>query len=229
MALYFGDTTTYVSALLKGRNLGASARPLAPVEVHLHVYEYMDGGQRLACRPEFTDFSMYLGHLVDLRDLRHMIPEILFHTFYNDLDTRRFWEEKLIDYAADVGLIAFNAGVQELELTVEIHIRNLARRLLEVEQEMVELAINASDEEIGRGDFGGTPASEASIRELEVVKYDGVGGEFEDNGCSICLEEFELEMEVTRMPCKHVFHGGCLTQWLEKSHLCPLCRQEIPI
>ncbi|URE09264.1 hypothetical protein MUK42_34316 [Musa troglodytarum] len=35
-------------------------------------------------------------------------------------------------------------------------------------------------------------------------------------------------MEVTRMPCKHAFHGGCLSRWLESSHVCPLCRHAIP-
>ncbi|KAG1367976.1 E3 ubiquitin-protein ligase Praja-2-like [Cocos nucifera] len=221
---YFGPTTAYFSASFKGINLIPSARPLAPVHLHLHVYEFRDGGERLACPLEFTDFSMNLGQLVDPQDLNSMIREILSHTSYNDIDTRRFWEEKIADYATNAGLIAFNFGVQELELTIDIRIRNMAPLELDVEQEIVELVRSISDQEIGAGGFGGVPAPEASINELEVVKYNGVGGEFEESGCLICLEDFEFEMEVTRMPCKHIFHGSCLTRWLENSHLCPLCR-----
>ncbi|XP_073116226.1 E3 ubiquitin-protein ligase MPSR1-like [Elaeis guineensis] len=103
----------------------------------------------------------------------------------------------------------------------------MARRLLKEEQEMVEVVRYISEEGIGAGDFGGVPASDTPIKELEVVKYDGVVGEFQENECSICLEEFEFEMEVIQLPCKHIFHGGCLTQWLENSHLCPLCRYEL--
>ncbi|KAG1367980.1 E3 ubiquitin-protein ligase Praja-2-like [Cocos nucifera] len=227
-AFYFGDTCTFVSASLKGRDLVASAMLLAPVHLHLRVYEFSNGGRRLACEPEFTDFSLHLRHLVDPRDLNSVIPEILSHTRYDDPDTRRFWEEKLTRCAANAGVMAFYAGVQEVELTVVIHIHNMARRLLEREREMVEMVRQISEEEIGARDFGGVP--EASIKKLEVVKYNGVGGtEFEESGCLICLEDFEFEMEVTRMPCKHIFHGGCLTRWLENSHLCPLCRYEMPI
>ena len=229
VAFNFGDTTTYVSASLKGRNSVASAMLLAPVNLHLHVYEFSDGGESLACPPEFSDFSLNLGHLVDPQVLNPTIHEILSHTCYDDANTQRFWEEKITNYAANAGLIAVKFGVQELELTIDIRIRNMARLMLDVEHEMVEQVTNISDQEIGGGDFGGVPASEASIKELEVVKYNGVGGEYEENRCSICLEEFEFEMEVRRMPCKHVFHGGCLVRWLEKSHLCPLCRHEMPI
>ncbi|XP_038988078.1 E3 ubiquitin-protein ligase RING1-like [Phoenix dactylifera] len=197
----------YVSDWLKGRGLEASTRFVAPVSIHLHVYEFCDGGLSLARPSESTNFSAYLRNLVDPRYLNNMVPEILSNTRYNDLDTQRFWQEKLNDestkvnrnrttlnvYIFGVSLDALLIGVEELEINVEIRIH------------------------------------EAFIKALEVVKYNDVGTKFQENGCSICLEEFEFEMEVTRMPCKHVFHGGCLTRWLERGYLCPLCRYEMPI
>ncbi|XP_038988077.1 E3 ubiquitin-protein ligase RING1-like [Phoenix dactylifera] len=147
-AFNFGDTTMYVSALLKGRGLEASARFVAPISVHLHVYEFCDG-------------ALLAG--------------------------------ELNVYVFGVSLDALLAGVEELEINVEICIH------------------------------------EAFVKALEVVKYNGVGTKFQENGFSICLEEFEFEMEVTQMPCKHVFHGGRLTQWLERSHLCQLCHYEMAI
>ncbi|XP_038980605.1 phosphatidylinositol 4-phosphate 5-kinase 6-like isoform X1 [Phoenix dactylifera] len=41
-------------------------------------------------------------------------------------------------------------------------------------------------------------------------------------------EDLEVGVEVTAMPCSHEFHRTCLGKWLEKSHLCPLCRFPMP-
>ncbi|KAL1567705.1 RING-type E3 ubiquitin transferase [Salvia divinorum] len=45
--------------------------------------------------------------------------------------------------------------------------------------------------------------------------------------CCICLEEFGGGGAV-RMPCTHVFHGGCIERWLRNRRCCPLCRHEMP-
>ncbi|XVE54615.1 hypothetical protein DITRI_Ditri03aG0096100 [Diplodiscus trichospermus] len=66
-----------------------------------------------------------------------------------------------------------------------------------------------------------TPASKAAIEGME--KVSGLGS----SECPICLgieEEEEEKEEAKRMPCGHVSHAVCIVQWLEKSHLCPLCR-----
>ncbi|XP_065045958.1 putative RING-H2 finger protein ATL53 [Musa acuminata AAA Group] len=77
------------------------------------------------------------------------------------------------------------------------------------------------------GNFGGIPASTDAVKELAVVKYER-GGDVREESCIICFAEFDEGVEVTRMPCKHAFHGGCLTRWLERSHVCPLRRHAIP-
>ena len=48
--------------------------------------------------------------------------------------------------------------------------------------------------------------------------------------CTICLEDFEDGEEVTVMPCGrgHEFHPACITRWLGKSNMCPLCRHQLP-
>ncbi|KAJ8452357.1 hypothetical protein Cgig2_006162 [Carnegiea gigantea] len=30
-----------------------------------------------------------------------------------------------------------------------------------------------------------------------------------------------------KLPCKHVFHEGCIHGWFRKSHFCPLCRSNV--
>uniref|UniRef100_M1BYW3 RING-type E3 ubiquitin transferase n=1 Tax=Solanum tuberosum TaxID=4113 RepID=M1BYW3_SOLTU len=42
--------------------------------------------------------------------------------------------------------------------------------------------------------------------------------------CSICMEEFEAEVGVKQVPCGHLFHSCCLTNWLSLRKSCPLCR-----
>ncbi|KXL45217.1 MAG: hypothetical protein FE78DRAFT_148673 [Acidomyces sp. 'richmondensis'] len=42
---------------------------------------------------------------------------------------------------------------------------------------------------------------------------------------AICLDTLQDEQEIRGLICKHVFHGACFDQWLQKGHLdCPLCR-----
>ena len=47
--------------------------------------------------------------------------------------------------------------------------------------------------------------------------------------CSICMEKFTSECEITPLPCdiKHYFHTGCIQSWFEQSSSCPLCKAEI--
>nr|DAD32202.1 TPA_asm: hypothetical protein HUJ06_011053 [Nelumbo nucifera] len=90
------------------------------------------------------------------------------------------------------------------------------------ERAAIERALRESiEEDDGRG-YGFVPASEASIKALETVKFDVEGDSTEE--CRICLDEFEVGSLLKRMPCSHLFHERCITGWLEKSHYCPLCR-----
>lgn len=68
------------------------------------------------------------------------------------------------------------------------------------------------------------PATRSSIEGLERVRLDGCEGQ-----CVICLEDFAaVDQLITRLPCSHYFHGECIVQSLEISHLCPLCRYPMP-
>ena len=48
--------------------------------------------------------------------------------------------------------------------------------------------------------------------------------EEEADKCTICLSEFELEEDVRRLPCMHLFHVECVDQWLSQNKRCPICR-----
>ncbi|XP_055802326.1 uncharacterized protein LOC129871438 [Solanum dulcamara] len=73
--------------------------------------------------------------------------------------------------------------------------------------------------------YGMVAASKSSIELLEPMEADEINSNDE---CLVCLDEIGEETQVLRLPCSHMFHGECITKWLEKSHYCPLCRYEMP-
>lgn len=44
-----------------------------------------------------------------------------------------------------------------------------------------------------------------------------------DSGCCICLGEYEMGEPVCELPCGHVFHEKCISNWCENNQRCPLC------
>ncbi|XP_060182020.1 E3 ubiquitin-protein ligase SGR9, amyloplastic-like [Lycium barbarum] len=71
------------------------------------------------------------------------------------------------------------------------------------------------------------PASKSSMQLLKRIEVDGSIMMNED--CAICLEELGKEQrELLCMPCSHIFHGDCITKWLENGHCCPICRYQMP-
>ena len=45
--------------------------------------------------------------------------------------------------------------------------------------------------------------------------------------CAVCLQEFQAEELAVQLPCKHLFHEGCVRTWLKKQHTCPTCREPL--
>ncbi|KAJ0037840.1 hypothetical protein Pint_23866 [Pistacia integerrima] len=66
------------------------------------------------------------------------------------------------------------------------------------------------------------PAMELAVMDLNKVVFEK--NCCLESQCGICLEGFCEGEEITRLPCSHDFHGGCIVKWLKKSHLCPFCR-----
>ncbi|KAK7247069.1 hypothetical protein RIF29_41945 [Crotalaria pallida] len=67
-------------------------------------------------------------------------------------------------------------------------------------------------------------ARKIALESIEKVILEKDNMEMMMERCSICLEEFNGGAEVSSLPCKHVYHGECITKWLERNHTCPLCR-----
>ncbi|XP_010541115.1 PREDICTED: probable E3 ubiquitin-protein ligase RHB1A [Tarenaya hassleriana] len=49
----------------------------------------------------------------------------------------------------------------------------------------------------------------------------------EEDGCPICLEEYETENPKMLTGCGHHFHLACILEWMERSDACPVCDKEL--
>lgn len=47
--------------------------------------------------------------------------------------------------------------------------------------------------------------------------------------CSICLNEYTVNDQISFINCTHFFHTGCLKDWLIKKNECPTCNAEVLI
>lgn len=63
------------------------------------------------------------------------------------------------------------------------------------------------------------------IKEIKKVRYERRGEEGDQ--CCVCFVEFENRENISELRCKHLFHTGCISKWLELSCLCPLCKGNV--
>ena len=129
-------------------------------------------------------------------------------------------KQNLISQMAAVGeIFPLRVGIRLLTT----HVRN--------EQVLIDLATRESIMLQNQNDDGGAgnmiPATDISIKALKTKTVPA--GSSESQSCMICLEELSGGSEATVMPCSHVFHGSCIIRWLKQSHVCPICRFQMPI
>ncbi|XP_071258856.1 E3 ubiquitin-protein ligase RNF181-like [Salvelinus alpinus] len=65
------------------------------------------------------------------------------------------------------------------------------------------------------------PAAKTAVQTLPVVV---ISPEQAGLKCPVCLLEFEEQETVREMPCKDLFHSGCILPWLRKLRAWPLNR-----
>ena len=45
--------------------------------------------------------------------------------------------------------------------------------------------------------------------------------------CSICIESFKQDENISMLSCDHFYHPSCIHKWLKKNLHCPLCRTPV--
>ncbi|TKA65051.1 hypothetical protein B0A55_12031 [Friedmanniomyces simplex] len=105
-----------------------------------------------------------------------------------------------------------------------------------------EATSQGSDAQAGPHAAAGTTAEDSALTDQEPAagRRSSAGGiaaaasnaqhihDQENQGCSICTEDFEVGQDQRVLPCDHRFHPDCIDPWLlNVSGTCPLCRIDL--
>ena len=69
--------------------------------------------------------------------------------------------------------------------------------------------------------------SNGLFEELEIDEKLIHNIEIEKNKCIICLNYYKIHDKISYLPCLHIFHCGCIKEWLKRSNKCPLCKNKV--
>ncbi|XP_071701054.1 probable E3 ubiquitin-protein ligase RHC1A [Rutidosis leptorrhynchoides] len=68
--------------------------------------------------------------------------------------------------------------------------------------------------------------SKSSIDSIPTVKVSKKDTR-SDSHCAVCKEKLVLGSSAKKLPCKHLYHSGCISPWLAQVNSCPVCRREV--
>ena len=73
---------------------------------------------------------------------------------------------------------------------------------------------------------GPPPASDDQLKNLPQVTINQQDVD-KSAQCAICMEDFSLNDVAKKLPCKHLFHEPCISEWLKLHGTCPVCRKNL--
>ena len=144
-----------------------------------------------------------------------------------------------IYYSLGVYLLSQTEEVEEKMNTVRTILYNLQRADEAVAQRVLNI-MNVLIPPAAQADAVGDAVSQQELQQmqdfkriipdeelakLQVVAFSEL--QTDEKSCSICLDEFLAESQLYTIPCKHLFHKECLTDWVAENYKCPVCRGEI--
>lgn len=63
-------------------------------------------------------------------------------------------------------------------------------------------------------------------RNVKKIKLSSLNNELIED-CSICLNSFSNDDNITCLPCNHYYHTTCINEWFKRSNTCPKCRIDL--
>jgi len=69
--------------------------------------------------------------------------------------------------------------------------------------------------------------SKVDTKKEEISKISFINKSSELDECIICLEKMKLNEKLMILKCTHIYHHECLSLWLSKKSICPLCDTKI--
>ncbi|KAI5609243.1 RING finger protein 150 precursor, partial [Silurus asotus] len=72
-------------------------------------------------------------------------------------------------------------------------------------------------------------AAKKAINQLQVrtIRKGDQETESDFDNCAVCIEGYKPNDVVRILPCRHVFHKGCVDPWLVDHRTCPMCKMNI--
>ena len=116
---------------------------------------------------------------------------------------------------------------KKFEKMLEDHEKNIEinAKMLEESQKMIDALFNRINNN-SYYTFLTKENSNQVIEELEIDEKLVHDIEIEKNKCIICLNNYKIHDKISYLPCLHLFHSGCIKEWLKRSNKCPLCKNE---
>jgi len=70
----------------------------------------------------------------------------------------------------------------------------------------------------------------ASTETIQRLLREVRAGDASQTECAVCLQDYAAEETIRAMPvCAHAFHHHCISEWLSRNAVCPICRRELPL
>ncbi|XP_026887181.2 RING finger protein 150 isoform X2 [Electrophorus electricus] len=72
-------------------------------------------------------------------------------------------------------------------------------------------------------------AAKKAIGQLQIrtIRKGDQETETEFDNCAVCIEGYKANDVVRILPCRHLFHKGCVDPWLVDHRTCPMCKMNI--
>ncbi|KAF5204637.1 hypothetical protein FRX31_005778 [Thalictrum thalictroides] len=173
--------------------------------------------------------SIEFGHMMFYLLLKDRVKDILSRENLLHINTCESMQEKLVNYVYDVARACVKNGlksskIERIDIVAYVKVETKINIPNNIEENFVRVQ-SESMEDDKKVRFG---ASKTSIDMLERKKQYEKEEELE--ACIVCKEDFLIGEDIIVMHCikSHIFHEECLVKWLEESHVCPLCRFELP-
>ena len=112
---------------------------------------------------------------------------------------------------------------EEMRRRIQIEMRRI-----QIEMRRNQEEIRRNQEEMRRGTRFKVNNNEINkiLEQLPVTKIEDINKLNDENKkCVICLEDFKNYDKSIYLPCFHLFHEKCITDWINmRKGFCPVCR-----
>ncbi|KAL4476334.1 hypothetical protein ABPG74_010067 [Tetrahymena malaccensis] len=155
------------------------------------------------------------------------VAQIIQQIYYNSRDLESQSEDRSLEITEIAHNLAEQTFLQSDQNVVESSIQQIW--IDSFRQQMAQQGVNSNvmilqqriEDQKAKG------LSRGEIKKFEKISYtqeqlDSL--QEQDIICSICLDKYESDKKLIKLPCTHTYHNHCITKWLLQDQKCPLCR-----